>query len=86
MEDLNSRLDAKLVKAARIKAGRLAQLSGRKLGNILLLTEATEPVTNPLQFLLEMIRLDGSEGKRNTMNLFQDKVRLEKTVKVRFAW
>jgi hypothetical protein len=85
MDDLKNRLDDKLVKAARIQAAKLAQLSGRKLGNILVLTEATAGDSNPLQTIFDLIKLDAMNVKL-AQDYFPDKVKLEKSLKVRFAW
>lgn len=87
MEDIRNRLDDKLIKAARTQAAKLAQLGGRKLGNILLITEATAAESNPFQVLFDLIKFDSMDRMRNAFNnSYSDKIKLEKTLKVRFAW
>lgn len=80
-------LDAKLINIARQRATHLAELSGRKAGNIILVSEATASESNTVQDLIEtIIKYDGAESRRMAMmNLFPDKIKLEKALKVRFA-
>jgi hypothetical protein len=87
LERFKGLLDAKLINSAKQKATRLAELSGRKTGSIILVSEATASESNTLQDLIEtIIKYDGAESRRLAMmNLFPDKIKIEKALKVRVA-
>ena len=87
LERYYGQLESKLMNAAKQKAMRLAQLSGRKAGMVILVSEATQSENNTIQDIINMvIKYDGAFGKRMAlMNFFPDKIKLEKMLKVRFA-
>lgn len=83
---LEQTLDARLMDMARQKASSLARLSGKKLGEVLFVTEATEAQSNSFQQFMEMMVQFGGMGEARTlMNQDKDKVKIEKSLKVRFA-
>lgn len=84
------KLDVKLVEAGRQKAGRLAQLAGRKLGPVTQIAETSDAVKNPYEELFEKLTsLLGNKSypAKFDANLYpSDKIRIEKTLKFRFAF
>jgi len=84
------KLDVKLVEAGRQKAGRLAQLAGRKLGAITQISEASDAAKNPYEELFEKLTtLLGNKSfpaKLGTDVFPSDKIRIEKTLRFRFAF
>jgi hypothetical protein len=87
LQRFHGQLESKLMNAAKQKAMRLAQLSGRKAGMVILISEATQSENNTIQELINtLIKYDGFESKRMAfMNFYPDKIKLEKMLKVRFA-
>lgn len=85
-----AQLDEKLVEAGRQKAARLAQLAGRKLGAITQISEASDAAKNPYEELFEKLTtLLGNKSypaKLGTDAFPADKIRIEKTLKFRFAF
>jgi hypothetical protein len=83
-------LDAKLIDAGRLKAGRLAQLSGRKLGTIMQVTESSEVTKNVLEDLFErfitLVESKSYSSRKSKDVLLLDKIKIEKTLKLRFAF
>jgi hypothetical protein len=84
------RLNARLVSMAKQKAEKLAQLAGRKSGNVILISEVAEPTTNLYQGLFEkMIESDRSSWLpgwvAQSVDNATDKIKLEKTLRIRFA-
>jgi hypothetical protein len=84
------KLDEKLVEAGRQKASRLAQLAGRKLGPITQITETADATNNPYEQLFEKLTtLLGSKSYQDKLSdtLYpSDKIKIEKTLKFRFAF
>ena len=87
LQNFQVHLESKLMNAARQKAMRLAQLSGRKAGMVILVSEATQSENNIIQDLIDTVmKYDGFEGRKMAfMNFYPDKIKLEKSLKVRFA-
>jgi hypothetical protein len=87
LEGLRASLDAKLISRARLEANRLAQLNGRELGNVLSISDTTESEASSFKQFLEMIfQMESrSEMSRTLLNTFPDKIKLEKSLKVRYA-
>lgn len=84
------KLDIKLVEAAKQKASRLAQLAGRKLGPITQVVEASGATKNPYEELFQKLTLLlGSKSdplKLGSEVYPSDKIKIEKTLKFRFAF
>jgi hypothetical protein len=84
------KLDAKLVEAGRQKAGRLAQLAGRKLGPITQVAETADANKNPYEELFEKLTtLLGNKTYPEKLGreiLAPDKISIEKTLRFRFAF
>ena len=87
LQRFHGQLESKLMNAAKQKAMRLAQLSGRKAGMVILISEATQSENNIIQDLIDTVmKYDGFEGRKMAfMNFYPDKIKLEKMLKVRFA-
>ena len=85
IQDFHLVLEKKIMNAAKGKAARLAELSGGKLGGVLLISEVTEGEGGWLKNFLEtMVKLD-FDRKSYSMYMNSDKIKLEKSLKVRFA-
>jgi hypothetical protein len=85
LQDFQIALEKKLVAAARARAARLADLAGGKLGNVILVSEVTETEGGSLKNFLEtMMKLD-FDRKSYALQMNPDKIKLEKSLKVRFA-
>lgn len=80
-------LYTKLMKAAKLKATSLAQLSGKNLGAVLSVSEVTETESSSLkQFFQTIVQFESkSDLARMWWNSNPDKFKLEKSLKVRFA-
>jgi hypothetical protein len=84
LQPFQQALEMKLIAAAKLKAARLAALNNKKLGDILVISEVTESEAGSLRsFFEELIR--SSEGNRTQEWMSQDKIRIEKSLKLRFA-
>ena len=77
-------LEARLFTAGRQKAARLAALANKKLGTLQIISEITESEAGSLKSFFEMLVRDGGEGRRR-MRQFTDQIKLEKSLKLRFA-
>ena len=91
MPPYTDRLNARLMQNARQKAAKLAQLAGRKLGSIILISEVVEPEKNLYQgFIEHMMDADRSEWlpgwHAGSPDYPTDKIKLEKKLRVRFAF
>jgi hypothetical protein len=76
---------------ARQKASKLAQLSGRTLGSVILISELTEAEKNLYQGLYErMMESDRTSWlpgwHAGSPDYPTDKIKLEKSLRVRFAF
>jgi hypothetical protein len=84
------KLDVKLMEAGRQKVGRLAQMAGRKLGPVTQITEASDAAQSPYEQLFEkLVTLMGGKSypAKFGADIFpSDKIKLEKTLKFRFAF
>ncbi|ANE51628.1 SIMPL domain-containing protein [Flavisolibacter tropicus] len=84
------KLDVKLIDAGKQKAARLAQLAGRKLGPITQIVEASDATKNPYEELFQKLTmLLGSKSdplKLGSEVFPSDKIKIEKTLKFRFAF
>ena len=93
LAQFNDALDAKIMEKARAKAERMAQLSGRRLGKVLLVSEVTEldgrALKGVFETLLRTEKLYGRSGPGGNMSLdnllHPDKIKLEQTLRFRFA-
>lgn len=93
LASFNDALDAKIMEKAKVKAEKMAQLSGRRLGKILLVSEATDSDAHVLRdFLNQILQMEktygrsGSDWKTGLDNLLSpDKIKLEHTLRLRFA-
>lgn len=84
LQPFQQALEMKLITAAKQKAERLAAMNNKKLGDILVVSEVTETESGSLRsFFEELIR--SSEGNRTQEWMSQDKIRIEKSLKLRFA-
>jgi hypothetical protein len=91
MPPYTDRLNARIMQSARQKAAMLAQLAGRKLGTIILISEVVEPEKNLYQgFIENMMDADRSEWlpgwHAGSPDYPTDKIKLEKKLRVRFAF
>lgn len=81
-------LNAKLLQQAKEKGAKLAQLSGRKAGAVMVISEVTEgegaALLNFFEKMTQMDR-DGHSGRRALMNMRPDKIKIEKSLRIRFA-
>lgn len=85
IQDFQAGLEKKIMTAAKAKAARLADLGGRKMGGVILISEVTETEGGSLKSFLEaMIKLE-FDRKYYALYMDADKIRLEKSLKVRFA-
>lgn len=83
------KLDVKLVEAGKQKAGRLAQLAGRKLGPITQIVDPFDSTKNPYEVLFQKLTmLLGSKADplREAGEVYSfDKIKIEKELRFRFA-
>jgi Protein of unknown function (DUF541) len=91
MPPYTDRLNVRIMQNARQKAAKLAQLGGRTLGPIILISEVVEPEKNFNQGLFEkMMEADRTEWlpgwHAGSPDYPTDKIKLEKTLRVRFAF
>lgn len=91
MPPYTDKLTARMIEMAKEKAAKLAQLAGRKAGSIILISEVADPGKNTYQGLFEKMMesdraswLPGWVGQ--SAEYVTDKIKLEKTLRVRFAW
>ena len=79
-------LEAKLISKAKEKASRLAQLSGKKLGPVIFISELTESEMGSLKSFLEnLLKMDGMGRKSAFFEPFPDKVNLNRSLRIRFS-
>jgi hypothetical protein len=91
MPPYTDRLNARLMQNAQQKAAKLAQLAGRKLGPIILISEVVEPEKDLYQgFIEHMMDADRSEWlpgwHAGSPDYPTDKIKLDKKLRVRFAF
>jgi hypothetical protein len=91
MPPYTDRLNARIMENARQKAAKLAQLSGRTLGSVILISEMTEAEKNLYQGLYErMMEADRTSWlpgwHAGSPDYPTDKIKLEKSLRVRFAF
>jgi hypothetical protein len=84
------KLNARIINTAKQKADKLAQLAGRKSGPVILISEVAEPSKNLYQGLFEkMTEADRSSWLpgwvAQSADGSTDKIKLEKTLRIRFA-
>jgi hypothetical protein len=86
LESFQSKLDAKLMNRSKQEAARLAQLSGRGLGNVVSVSEVTESESGSFKQFLEMIFKYESKSEMGEalFNSSPDKIKLERSLKVRY--
>lgn len=91
MPPYTDRLNARIMQTAREKAAKLAQLAGRALGAVILISEVTESEKNLYQGLYEkMMDADRTSWlpgwHTGSPDYPTDKIKLDKTLRVRFAF
>lgn len=91
MPPYTDRLNARIMQKARQKATQLAQLAGRALGPVILVSEVVEPEKNLYQGLFEkMMDADRTSWlpgyHAGSPDYPTDKIKLDKTLRVRFAF
>lgn len=85
IQDFQIALEKKLITAAKQKAARLADLGGGKLGSVILISEVADTEGGWLKnFIDTIIKMDFNR-KSFAMYMNPDKIKLEKSLKVRFA-
>ena len=85
IQDFHFALEKKLMTAAKQKAFRLAELGGGKIGGVLVISEVVESESGWLKNFIEtMVKMD-FDRKSYARYLNSDKIKLEKSLKVRFA-
>ncbi len=84
LQPFQQALEIKLITAAKQKASRLATLNNKKLGDILVISEVAESEMGSFRTFLEEL-VKSSEGGRGVEWMPQDKIRIEKSLKLRFA-
>lgn len=85
IQDFQIALEKKLMTAAKQKAARLADLGGGKLGSVILISEVADTEGGWLKnFIDTIIKMDFNR-KSFAMYMNPDKIKLEKSLKVRFA-
>lgn len=91
MPPYTDRLNARIMQNARQKAAKLAQLAGRTLGPVIMISELTESEKNLYQGLYEkMMEADRTSWlpgwHAGSPDYPTDKIKLDKTLRVRFAF
>lgn len=79
-------MEKKLIQRATKNATRLALLSGKKIGNVLVISEVTESGTqNLVDFLQTMLGVEAMSNKLERYFTSTDKIIVQKALRIRFA-
>ena len=79
-------LDIKLMQEAKKKADRLAQIGGKKAGNILSISEHVDQGTGELlRFFESIMKLDALPNRMERYFMNSNQIKVEKSLRVRFV-
>jgi len=86
LETFYEALDAKLLESAKAKAQRLAQISGKKAGNIISVSEHVDQGTTELmRFFESILKLEALPGRLERYFMNSQQIKIEKSLRIRFA-